>query len=72
MPGITGTDLTRKLLAIRADIPVVLMTGHYETIAEKEARAAGAMALLTKPFGSEEIARMVRAVFENEAAGSKV
>ena len=64
MPRMTGATLAGKLLAIRADIPVILMTGHNETLSEKEAKAARAMALLMKPFSSQEIAQTIRSVLD--------
>jgi FixJ family two-component response regulator len=30
MPGIDGLELQRRLLGIRADLPVILITGRYE------------------------------------------
>ncbi len=70
MPGMTGTELITKLLSIRPDIPIVLMTGHNETLSESQARAAGAMALLMKPFGGEEIARTIRSALESRTTAS--
>jgi PAS domain S-box-containing protein len=66
MPGMTGAELARKLLAIRPDVPIILMTGHNEALSDREAQAAGAMALLMKPFGSEEIARTIRSVLDKK------
>ena len=49
MPGMTGMDLTKHLLAFRPTLPVVLYTGYSERLSEQNARAAGARALLRKP-----------------------
>ena len=55
-----------KRTPYRPDIPIILMTGHNETLSEKEAQATGAMALLMKPSGSEEIARTIRSVLDKK------
>ena len=52
MPGITGDALTAAILSLRADIPVVLCTGHSETINEEQAKALGVAAFLLKPVAS--------------------
>ena len=41
MPGMTGSQLTEKLLTIRPDIPVILMSGHAGPTLAARARAAG-------------------------------
>lgn len=38
MPGLTGRDLVRKLLAIRPDIPIIMCSGFTEFINSNEAR----------------------------------
>jgi CheY-like chemotaxis protein len=38
MPDMTGIDLSRELLHIRADIPIILCTGFSEQIIEEKAR----------------------------------
>jgi PAS domain S-box-containing protein len=49
MPGITGDALIAAVSRLRPDIPVVLCTGHSETIDEDEARDLGIGAFLLKP-----------------------
>jgi PAS domain S-box-containing protein len=49
MPRLTGLALTRELLAVRPDLPVILYTGYSEGLTEADAKAAGALALVHKP-----------------------
>ena len=49
MPERTGVALARELIALRADLPVVLYTGHMDRGTEIESRAAGIRAVLHKP-----------------------
>jgi FixJ family two-component response regulator len=49
MPGMTGLDVLRELRGRGDPIPVILITGRRDTIAQTQAHALGAVALLDKP-----------------------
>jgi PAS domain S-box-containing protein len=53
MPGRSGVSLAKELLALRADLPVVLYSGHMDRATEAESRAAGIRAVLAKPVEPE-------------------
>lgn len=55
MPGLSGLELTRRLLAARADVPVVVTSGYVSEENETAARAAGARAVLQKASTVEEM-----------------
>ena len=55
MPGITGDALIAAILSIRADIPIVLCTGHSETMEEGRAKALGIGAFLFKPVETGQL-----------------
>ena len=48
MPNMTGDILTRELLKIRPDLPVILSTGFSEQINEQKAKSIGIKAFLMK------------------------
>lgn len=50
MPGMTGLEVLEEVRVAASKLPVVLMTGRYELEFEERALAAGASALLRKPF----------------------
>jgi PAS domain S-box-containing protein len=56
MPGLTGTDLARKLRAHRADLPIVLVSGYIGPMMSERAVAAGVDEILKKPVQSRELA----------------
>ena len=56
MPGLTGTDLARKLRARRADLPIVLVSGYIGPMMSERALAAGVDEILKKPVQSRELA----------------
>ncbi len=67
MPGITGLQLTREVLALRSDMPVILCTGFSELINEKKAKDAGICRYLMKPLLKKDLAIAVREVLDKKA-----
>jgi PAS domain S-box-containing protein len=70
MPRLDGLKLVRAVLAIRADLPVLLMTGWTEHLTEEDIAAAGVRSLLLKPATTIELATSVRTLLA-EATGRK-
>lgn len=60
MPRLTGLQLARRLLAARADLPIVLYTGFSDSLVEAEVQAQGIKALLTKPLDQGRLHRLLR------------
>ncbi|HSN13504.1 MAG TPA: PAS domain S-box protein [Anaeromyxobacteraceae bacterium] len=60
MPRLSGADLAKALLAVRADARVVLCTGYSDHVDERRAHALGLRALLAKPIDRETMAAAVR------------
>lgn len=50
MPGITGADLSRRILQIRPDIPIILCTGHSNLVDEVSAKSIGIKEFVMKPL----------------------
>ncbi|MHB8222929.1 MAG: hybrid sensor histidine kinase/response regulator, partial [Desulfurivibrionaceae bacterium] len=57
MPYLTGVDLAKKMLEIRPDIPIIMLTGHSDLVDEQRAKAVGIAKFLMKPISMEEIAQ---------------
>lgn len=57
MPGMTGLELARRLRERRPDLGLVLATGYADLPAEDTAGLK--LPRLSKPFGQDELARMV-------------
>jgi len=55
MPGMSGFDLKRLLLARSPKLPVIMITARAEPGLEAKAEAASAVCLLLKPFESSEL-----------------
>ena len=62
MPNMTGVELSKMMMKIRSDIPIVLCSGFSEQVNEKSVKSLGIKALLTKPFEIKEVAETIREV----------
>ena len=64
MPNMTGTELARKLMIIRPDIPIILCTGFGELLTEKKIKAIGIREYVMKPVNIGEMAHTIRRVLD--------
>ena len=60
MPGTSGVELLRQIRARGVTLPVIVISGRRDGALDAEFRAAGATALLAKPFNDEALLVMVR------------
>ena len=60
MPGMTGIDLSRRILQIRPEIPILLCTGYSSLISEEKALALGIRGFIMKPLTNKDIAVSIR------------
>jgi signal transduction histidine kinase/CheY-like chemotaxis protein len=61
MPGMAGTELAKRMKALRPELPVIVVSGWGGEQLARRARQAGATALLAKPLRVAELARAVAA-----------
>ena len=55
MPALTGKQLAEKVLSLRPEIPIILMTGYSDDITEEGAEELGIKNFLFKPVGFKEL-----------------
>ena len=55
MPGMSGLELQRRLIADNRPVPIVFITAHYLERERTRAMEAGAIAFLSKPFTEQEL-----------------
>ena len=70
MPGMTGLELTKKLLDIRPDTSVILCTGFNDAIDYNEARSLGIKDLLLKPAGTKELRKTITRILETDLSSN--
>ncbi len=70
MPGMSGLDLQRELLARRIALPVIVMTGHGDVPMAVAAMKQGAVDFVEKPFSAETILSAINAALARYARDS--
>jgi PAS domain S-box-containing protein len=64
MPKMTGIDLSKEIMKIRPQMPIILCTGHSDLINEEKAKDLGIKAFLVKPLLREEVSRTIREILD--------
>lgn len=64
MPYMTGDQLSRELLVIKPNIPIIICTGFSEKIDEDIAKSIGIKAVLMKPPVKSDLSKMIRKVLD--------
>ena len=66
MPNMTGKELSKELMRIRPDIPIILCTGFSETIDERRAYKMGISSFVMKPILLHDMANTIREVLDKK------
>jgi len=65
LPGMSGVELHRHLLASRCNVPVIFITGNgFDDRTRSEAASDWTVAYLRKPFGGDELLEAVHTALE--------
>jgi DNA-binding NtrC family response regulator len=70
LPDTHGDELIERFLALRPDLPVVLMTGDCDPDTERRARARE-LTILRKPFPLERVRPLVAAMLRRAEAAEQ-
>jgi len=62
MPHMTGEALSRELLHIRPDVPIILCTGFSHSMTLEKAKAMGIRAFLLKPLLIKDLGRTLHEI----------
>jgi FixJ family two-component response regulator len=67
LPGMSGIDLHRHLMAQRCEVPVIFMTAHgFDNRAKSEAASDWTIAYLTKPLDDDEFLSALAAALNRD------
>ena len=66
MPNMTGTELARKIMDIRSDIPIIVCSGADEKITDEEAKALGIREHIKKPVEKIQLSKTIRRVLDQD------
>jgi PAS domain S-box-containing protein len=67
MPEMTGTQLAVQIKDLRRDLPVIVASGYGGPNLQRRALAAGARAVLSKPYDSGSLAQALASALEARA-----
>jgi len=71
MPGMSGLEFARELLATRPDVPIIMTSGYVRPEDQEKALRMGLRDLLLKPHNSDQLARAVDRVLHSDTAEPK-
>ena len=64
MPHMDGAEMSTEILALRPDMPIILCTGHSETINREKALSLGICEYCEKPMPMSRLVRTIRSVLD--------
>ena len=64
MPGKTGLDMARTLLALRPGLPIILCSGYSSTLSPERVAQAGIRKIMMKPVSLHDLAPAIRSIFD--------
>jgi CheY-like chemotaxis protein len=59
MPGMNGEELIEHLIAVRAGLPIIVVSGYVESARQRILEKGTARAVLRKPVSRDELARSI-------------
>jgi FixJ family two-component response regulator len=65
MPGMSGPELQRQMVAANSHVPIIFITAHEDYDRRRQALEAGAVAFLHKPFYEEELLNAINAALKD-------
>jgi CheY-like chemotaxis protein len=66
MPHMIGSELAKRILNIRADMPIILFTGFSDLITKEKAKSLGIRAYVMKPIIKHDLARTIRRILDEQ------
>jgi two-component system, cell cycle sensor histidine kinase and response regulator CckA len=64
MPGLTGEDLAKAVLEVRPSMPIIMCTGHSDTVSEELALSLGIKKYVHKPILGDDLVEAVQEILE--------
>ena len=72
MPGMSGPELQRKLIANQRSIPIIFITAHGDEAVRARVLGDGAVDCLLKPFNEEALLNAIDAALGNRSVPRSV
>jgi two-component system cell cycle sensor histidine kinase/response regulator CckA len=65
----SGLELAQELLALRPELPVILVTGFSQVVNSEKAKAAGIREFIMKPLSISELTNAISQALGKEPQG---
>lgn len=65
MPGLTGTELAKKVREIRHDFKVIIITGFADNLSDEVLAQHGVSEIILKPMILDDFSKIIRRVLDN-------
>ncbi len=65
MPKISGEKLTREMIQIRPEIPIIITTGQSPFMDHDKAEQIGAAGFIMKPFSTSDLAHLIHKILSD-------
>jgi PAS domain S-box-containing protein len=72
MPQLSGFDLSIQMLAVRRDVPIIMTSGYVRPEDQERALEIGLRDLILKPDATEQLARTLDQLFQQEGKTTKL
>lgn len=66
MPGMVGSELAKRILDIRSDIPIIICSGYSEKLDTMTEKNLNVSALLDKPLPVEKLLKKIRGILDKQ------
>jgi FixJ family two-component response regulator len=71
MPTLTGSELSRRILAEHPQQPIIICSGFSESMDSKKAGEIGIFRFLMKPISTRELADAIYDALKQKKSGNK-
>ncbi|NOY59138.1 MAG: PAS domain S-box protein, partial [Calditrichaeota bacterium] len=68
LPEMTGKELSKQILQMRPDMPIILCTGYSNAITKTEAESMGIREFMLKPLSLRDMQKVVRCILDEKKA----
>ncbi len=66
MPNIAGTDLASRMLEIKPDLKVIIITGYSDNLSDEVLYERGISEVILKPMILDDFSKVIRRVLDNQ------
>jgi len=71
LPGLSGLDFQKELIAEGSDLPIIFLTGYGDIPMTVRAMKAGAVEFLTKPFRDQDLVDAIHKAIDQDRAARR-